>query len=154
MTLRRLVGWGFIALIFAEGIIAFFANPIVSFIYFAIVLSYTAFHFVKYCAECTNVYCPLNSKSVDYILGNKNKKVEAGFSDIDAAKAGWPYVPTLLFPLYFIWIWNPLAVFGLLVYAVLLVVLYTSTSCKFCSNNCPNNRNKEYWEWKRSGSRH
>lgn len=150
MTIRRLVGWVWIALFFAIGIFAYFANPAVSFIYFILGITYSAFVFIKYCAECTNAYCPFNKNSVDFIIGRRNISVKAEYSDIFAAKASMPLAALMLFTLYFIWLWSPFVVISLILLAVLNMVAYTTTSCRFCTNNCPNNRNKEYWEWKTS----
>jgi hypothetical protein len=143
MTLRRLVGWGWIGLFFAIGLFAIFANPIVSFMYFILGITYTAFHIVKYCADCTNVYCPLNSASVDFIFGNRYISVRAGYTDINAAKSAWPLVLIMLFPLYFIWLWNYFVVIGLVLFTIILLVAYVTNTCRFCTKTYYKNDKKE-----------
>lgn len=157
MSLRKLVVWGFVILVVVLAVLSYFGNRIIFYVYVGLLVPFLIFHAVAICRRCTNVYCAFNAKSADYFLrlqphasGAKSKEV--GYSDINARLAGTPLA--LIVALSFIAVWqlSMLAFFATLAYAAVAMVIYMKETCRFCTNNCPNNKNVAYWKWKRQRS--
>jgi hypothetical protein len=126
-------------------------SPVIFGLYMALLVPVLAFHWFYSCRTCTNVACALNAASEEFFLGRPRRRIPVGtaYSDTRASVAGVPLVFTVGVGFYgtFLADWRA----GLACTALLLAagVGYTKGTCSECTNECPANRNAEYWEWKR-----
>lgn len=151
MNPRRLSAWGFVVLVIAMAILSYLGNPAFFYVYVGLLTPFVLFHALFVCARCSNIYCAFNSKSPDFIfrLNSRPANQELAYSDLRTVWAAIPLVLILMIPLIAIWQLSPYAFFALLISAAVLFAIYQKETCYFCTNNCPNNKNTAYREWKK-----
>ena len=145
------MGWAFVLLIVSLAVFAFLGNKTLGLIYIGLMVPMVVLHFLLVCAKCTNVGCPLNSKSTDFIFfkGPFESFRDLGYSDI---KTLWATIPLALVQIIaFIALWQ-LSISLFAVFIALFTVtfyFYQKSACTVCTNNCPANSNRAYRDWKK-----
>ncbi|MHB0976765.1 MAG: hypothetical protein ACYC1U_06175 [Candidatus Aquicultorales bacterium] len=151
MSRRKLVVWGFVVLLIGIGIFAYLGSRSVFFVYALSVVVIGTVHTVLCCKRCSNLKCAINPKGPDFFLGRKSStQIVPSFSDIDAREVGLPLVLAIGIGFVGTWFFSPYATLALLTVTGFLGSFYWKDSCQFCTNNCPANRNPEYWAWKKN----
>lgn len=155
MNYRKLSGWGFILLVFLLALFSYIGNKTFFYLFMALIFPFGLLHVIFLCSKCTNVCCPFNSNSPDFIFssGPAPRRIMVGNSDIDTQWALVPLGLILTIPYIAVWQMNPAIFFPLFIFGVIVIVLYQKESCRFCTNNCRLNGNEEYWIWKKRQKR-
>lgn len=151
MNWRRISGWGLVFLIAAVAVLSYFGNRNLFYAFIGLIVPFLIFHALTLCSRCTNVHCPLNARSSDYVFRVKKppKHIMLGYSDMDILWTLTPLGLIVIIPLIAVWQLSPFIFFTVFVLVVLNVIVYRKESCRFCTNNCPMNKNDGYWEWKK-----
>lgn len=150
MSIRRLTGYGWVVLLVVLAILSYFGNRTIFYVYLGLLIPFGIFHSVAICARCTNVYCPLNSKSSDFIFWFRQRAVnkELEYSDKSVLWVQVLLVLIVAIPFVAVWQLSSFAFFVVLAFLVLNMFFYNKESCRYCTNNCLNNKNPGYWKWK------
>lgn len=155
MSLRKLSAWVWILIVVAIGVLAFLGNRVVFYAYLGLWVPFAVYHSLRVCGRCTNLACGLNPRSPDFFLrmgaGKSESTNDLGYSDINPLPTSTlPLAALLVLGLVGGWQFSPLAVLLLLAVAAVNMTVYQRVSCARCTNNCPNNKNAAYWEWKKA----
>ncbi len=121
--------------------------------YVVLLASAIAFHALYSCRRCSNTACSFNPASRDCIYGSARRpdgsSAPDSYSDLNAAVAGVPLVAVLALGFYGTYLWSIPVAIGVGVFTAGTFLLYTSVTCRYCTNECPNNRNAVYRAWKK-----
>ncbi|RJQ54083.1 MAG: hypothetical protein C4521_04315 [Actinobacteria bacterium] len=158
MNARRLSAWGFVLILAALAVFTLAGNRFLFLLFVPLALFVLAYHFTFLCAKCTNVTCAFNRRSPDFVFRIRRREPEGepealSFSDIDSLRQGvLPLAAPIAVGLVGTAQFSLLALIAVLVASALTFLVYSRASCRRCTNNCPNNKNTEYWDWKRQAN--
>lgn len=153
MNVRKISVWGFVVVLAALWTLSYFGNPTLFYVFTALTIPYLVLHVVYICRRCTNVSCSINPKSADFFLKRGRRvrpEVPEGYSDLNAAISIIPMALLVAVASVGVWQLSPYALLAIIGLAAVSMAGYQKQTCANCTNNCINNRNVEYWEWRDS----
>lgn len=155
MNLRKCSAWGLFLIVAALAIFSWLGSPMMFVLYAVLMLPILVVHPVSICKRCDNLACAINPKSPDYFLslkpGEPVGQADADkFSDLRMYLGFYPMVLAIIIGFAGVWYFNKAVFMALAVFSVAVLLTYMSNTCRYCTNNCPVNRNASYRAWKRS----